>query len=125
MSKPLVHYNSMDEITKAEQRKLCRCSILCEKFVIITYTRGPVLSLCAMDARRYIAEVGKAIGLNIKAFHQPKRGWTDEETERIKRHYEKHGGEWGYLKAFAVEIGRSQEQLRQKIWRMKRNGELE
>ncbi|MCD4838149.1 hypothetical protein LRS37_04540 [Neobacillus sedimentimangrovi] len=128
---PYITKGDLTKLTPKRQRKICGCNPLCQEFY--TYqTDEDDFILCAGDTKQFALEIFNQLGLidqNL-AFPKTDYGWTDEQELLIQRYlkdknaYYRGKVKYGTYSNLAQMLGKTREQVKNKIQHMRKEGKL-
>jgi hypothetical protein len=119
--KPIVNINRMTTLSSKGARKICECPKLCERFVSISSPDryGDSIIMCERDSKKYVSELKNALGLTSLG------RWTTGQEATVIRHIKKHGIKYGSYADIGKKVGKTREQVRDKVKCLRAAGRIE
>lgn len=127
---PYMKKGDLNKLPKTRQRKVCGCNDPCQTF--ITFSHNSDFLLCEQDAKEFAFEILAELGVLTKklAFPKSKYGWTTEQEQFVIRylkdeHCLQNGRvKYGTYSILGEMLGKSREQVKNKIQHMKKEKKL-
>ncbi|MGM0807585.1 MAG: hypothetical protein ACQET8_23040 [Bacillota bacterium] len=118
--KPVVNINNMSQLSSKGAKKICECPKLCNRFVTISSPDryGESMVMCERDSKKYASELQNALGLT----HLGR--WTTGQEQKVIKYIEKYGVKYGTYAALGSDIGKTREQVRDKVYHLRKEGRL-
>ncbi|WLR53568.1 hypothetical protein LC048_13650 [Mesobacillus subterraneus] len=131
---PFIQKGDLTKLSGKRRNSICGCETKCKVFfTFITDNNDSDYILCAGDAKQFGFEILEMIGA-VKSgimFIGPNRAWTGEEERLIENYFKEHDCfddngrvRHGINRGLAEVLGRTREQVKEKVKRMRKEGKL-
>lgn len=129
---PYIHKGELFRLDPRRQKTVCACLEKCNYFYTFSF-REQDFMLCEGDTKQFGFEILQEIGVLTKklAFPQSKYGWTTEQERFIKNYFatescytEAGRVKYGLYNMLGEMLGKSREQVKNKIQHMQKEGKL-
>lgn len=130
----MIPYITKGDLTKLHhnrQKIICGCEPKCTEFY--TFSTEEDFILCTTDAKQFAFELLEELGIVTKklAFPKSKYGWTMEQERFIQRYFKeepifREDGKikYGTYSMLGEMLGKTREQVKNKIQSMQKEGKL-
>jgi len=128
---PVISKGYLTALSDKRQKKICKCSQMCEEF--FTFTSDEDFILCSSDAKEFAFRILELKGLVTQkhAFPKSKYGWTTEQ-ERFVINYiqkedridEKGKVKFGTYTMLGEMLGKTRAAIKDKVNHLRKAGRL-